>query len=365
MSSENGRSTVSGGSAVRSRLLLLGVAGVLASLVVACGPAAPTTGSYVAEFSNGAAYLAWTRTDTSVSGNFSQAIWRDGDTALTNEAFNVTGTADGNSISLKLDEGLGLGPTGVGTFNGDRLTLTFPSTNGKVNQYVFRPGTQADYAGLVATVQSQIDAANAAAEAERAAAEEQARRDAAVQNASAALGNAIDALSSNADVLEGSAANMASAVEHVAGSIDDGMQLAYERLRGWTQVQPMDDVAQGNVCVALGDVEVARGDVDVAVGDVEVAEDPYKSALSDRSGYVSAVQAAVTDLNAAVAADEGGVSPQYAATDAGARLSSAASTAKAAATKADKAKADVASLVKSADALMSKARKLAATVASC
>ncbi len=78
-----------------ARISLRALVGILAALTTACGPAAPTTGSYVAQFSNGAAYLAWTRTGFAVTGNFSQAIWRDGDAALTNEAFNVTGSADG------------------------------------------------------------------------------------------------------------------------------------------------------------------------------------------------------------------------------------------------------------------------------
>jgi len=57
--------------------------------------------------------------------------------------------------------------------------------------------------------------------------------------------------------------------------------------------------------------------------------------------------------------------PRYTAADADAGLSSAADAAEAAASKAAKAKGDVAALVKWADSLMSKARKLAATVASC
>ena len=75
-------------------------------------------------------------------------------------------------------------------------------------------------------------------------------------------------------------------------------------------------------------------------------------------GHVSAVQSAVTRLNAALAADATGVSPQHTVPDAEAALSSAASTAAEAATQTAKAEADVASLVKSADALMSKARRI-------
>jgi hypothetical protein len=35
----------------------------MAAVFIGCGPAAPTTRRYVAELTNGAAYLAWTRTD--------------------------------------------------------------------------------------------------------------------------------------------------------------------------------------------------------------------------------------------------------------------------------------------------------------
>ncbi len=201
--------------------------------------------------------------------------------------------------------------------------------------------------------------------AAREAAEEQVRRDAAVQDASSALASAIDDLSSNADDLMSGAADMASSVKDLATSVDDGMSSAYSKLKGQTRVRPMDEFAQNDVCFALNDVEYARNDVDYAVNDVGYAEDPYTSALSDRLGYVSAVQDAIVNLNAAVAADGGRVSPQYTEADADAALSSSASAAKAAGSKADQATGDVAALVKAANDWMTRARRLAATVASC
>lgn len=200
--------------------------------------------------------------------------------------------------------------------------------------------------------------------AAREAAEEQARLDAAVQDASSALGRAIDDLLGNADELMGGADDMTSAVAGV-GSSADGMQSAYTALKDQTRVRPMDDFAQNDVCFALNDVGFARSDVDFAVNGFEFAKDPYTTTLESRTGYIAAVQPAVARLNAAVNANPRGVSPQQTAFDADAALSSASTKAKAAAIKAGEAKAQVTALVKSADAWMKKARKLAASVASC
>lgn len=206
--------------------------------------------------------------------------------------------------------------------------------------------------------------------AAREAAEEQERRDQAVRDASAALGRAIDDLTSNADDLTSGAADMAATVSDVRDSVNDGMKSSYSDLVKLTKVQPMDDVAQGDVCVGVGDVEVARGDVDVAGGDFEVAEGPYDAALEDRSGYVAAVQSAMADLQAAEAANPDGLmsgssTAPFTVDDGQAAIASADQAAQAAAAKAAKAKADVAALVKSADAIMSKANKLGRTVGGC
>lgn len=302
---------------MRSRLSLLGVAGVLASLVVACGPAAPTTGSYVAEFSNGAAYLAWTRTDKTVSGNFSQAIWRDGDSALTNEALNVTGTADGNGISLKLDEGLGLGPTGVGTFDGDRLTLTFPSTNGKVNQYVFRPGTQADYAGLVATVQSQIDAANAAAEAERQQQEAERQRQQAEAQRQAALDKAVrdaaatvQATLADANQQLGQYGSAVVGMEGGVGDVKDAYQTMVDDYNSTfvpsLAVRPMDDYQLSAVEYNLNALDYDRGNVGYYLDNIRsYYGDQAASARDQASSDLASVEAQVQALERAIAANPG------------------------------------------------------------
>jgi hypothetical protein len=302
---------------VRSRLSVLGLASVIAAVVMACGPAAPTTGSYVAQFTNGAAYLAWTRTDKSVSGNFSQALWRDGDTALTNEAFSVTGTADGNGISLKLDEGLGLGPTSVGTFNGDQLTLTFPSTNGKVNQYVFRPGTQSDYEGMVAKVQTQVDEANAAAEALRqqqeadqqaaaAAAQRQAALDQGVTDAAAALQSTLD----DADQQVGAYGSAVADMETGLGAVKDAYQTMLDEYNGTfvpsLAVRPMDDYQVGTVSYNLGALDYDNGAIAYQLDNVRSYHgDQATSARSDASTDLAAVESQVKALEQALAADPG------------------------------------------------------------
>lgn len=300
---------------MRIRIIL--IAAFVATLVAACGPAAPTTGSYVAEFTNGAAFLAWTRTDKSVSGNFSQAIWREGDSSLTNEALGVTGTADGNGISLKLDEGLGLGPTSVGTFSGDQLTLTFPSTNGKVNQYVFRPGAQSDYAALVAKVQTQIDEANAAAEALRqqqeadqqaaaAAAQRQAALDKSVTDAAAALQSTLG----DADQQVGGYGSAVADMEDGLGAVKDAYQTMLDEYNGTfvpsLAVRPMDEYQVSTVSYNLGALDYDNGGIAYQLDNVRSYHgDQATSARSDANADLAAVESQVKALEQAIAADPG------------------------------------------------------------
>lgn len=201
--------------------------------------------------------------------------------------------------------------------------------------------------------------------AARLATDQQHRLDAAVTSASSTVGSAIDDVRANADALTSSASDMAGAVRNVSNSANTSMREAYAELKTKTQVRPMDDYAQSDVCYALSDVDYARSDVDYQVDGSDYAKDPYASALSDRVGYMSSLLAAVTQLEAAVAADNGSVIPQYAAADGKGALSSAESAAKAAATKAAKATSDVKALVKTANSWVTKSRKLAAMVASC
>ncbi len=301
---------------MRFRIVTL-IAAIVATLFSACGPAAPTTGSYVAEFSNGAAFLAWTRTDKNVSGNVSQAIWRDGATALTNEAFSVVGTADGNGVSLKLDEGLGLGPTSVGTFSGDQLTLTFPSTNGKVNQYVFRPGTQLDYASLVALVQTKVDAANAEAEAlsqqqeaarqaQAAEAQRQATLDKAVTDAASGLQSTLD-----------DAGQQIGNYESAVGGMEDGLRAvkdAYQTMLNEYNdtfvpslaVRPMDDYQVSTVSYNLGALDYDNGGIAYQLDNVRSYQgDQATSARSDANANLAAVDSQVKALERALAADPG------------------------------------------------------------
>ena len=55
---------------------------------------------------------------------------------------------------------------------------------------------------------------------------------------------------------------MAAAVDGVSKAVDDGMRGAYVALRDQTQVRPLDDFAQNDVCFSLNDVEFALNDVE-------------------------------------------------------------------------------------------------------
>ncbi len=199
----------------------------------------------------------------------------------------------------------------------------------------------------------------------RLALEAQQRLDADVITASFSVGIAIDNIKSNTDALTSAASDMAGAVKEVSNWANAGMKRAYAEVKAKTQVRPMDDSAQSDVCSALDGVDTARADVDSRVDDFDSAKDAYASALSDRAGYVSSLRAAVVELESALAANTAGVIPENTAADADAALSTAESAAKEAATNAANATTDVKALVKIADSWVSKSRKVAATVASC
>lgn len=206
--------------------------------------------------------------------------------------------------------------------------------------------------------------------AAREAAEAQERRDAVVRDASAALGSAIDDLTAHADELATTAEDMPAAVRDVEESVDTGMSEAYGSLKDATEVRPMDDYAQLDVCYALNEVEYARNDVDYSVNGFEYAEGPYTTALDDHADYVVAVEAAMADLAAAEAANPDGIvtgssTAPYTVEDGQAGLDDAEDAAKKTGAKASSARADIETLVASADEWMAKAQRLAAKFASC
>jgi hypothetical protein len=205
--------------------------------------------------------------------------------------------------------------------------------------------------------------------AAREAAAEQERRDEAVREASSALGQAIDRLTTHAEDLTNGATDMASSVDDVRSAVAE-MHASYDDFVAETKVRPMDDYERGSVCAQLGGVQAALGGVEASQGGFQAASSPYESAVSNRADDVAAVESAVTDLNAAEAADPdgiitGGSTAPYTAEDGQAALSQAAQTARAAAGKAAKATSDLATLVKAADSLMSKANALGGSVAGC
>ncbi len=199
----------------------------------------------------------------------------------------------------------------------------------------------------------------------RLALEAQQRLDADVITASFSVGIAIEDVRTNADALTSTASDMAAAVKDVSQSANSGMKRAYAEVKAKTQVRPMDKSARSDVCTALSDVDTARADVDSQVDGFDSAKADYASALSDRAGYVSGLRAAMANLETAVAADVAGVVPEHTASDGDAALASADGAAKLAATKAATATSDLKALARTANAWVSKSRKLAATVASC
>jgi hypothetical protein len=278
----------------------------LAILVSGCGPAAPITGSFVAEFSNGAAYLAWTRTGNTLVGNFSQAFRLEGRTALTHESFSVTGTAEGNGISLKLDVGFGLGPTAVGTFRGDQLTLTFPSGIEGLSVYHFRPGTESEYMALVAAVQARIDEARAVLEAKEAEAQRQAARDRAVTKAASALKTTLDRANHEVNRYAWAVEGMEGALGNVSDAYETMIDEYTNTFVPDAAVRPMDAYQQSTVARNLSLLDYRRALVTYHLDTVRSNFSGEASAArNDARSYLASVEERVRTLEVAMAANPG------------------------------------------------------------
>jgi hypothetical protein len=102
---------------------------VVVLLLAGCG--AGKGSSYVGTTGDAAVHVTWTRSDRSLTGQYTRALAPGG--AGRTDQVGFTGTVYGSSVKLKLARGVGTLTTLDGTLSGDTLTLDYPGTDGNVS----------------------------------------------------------------------------------------------------------------------------------------------------------------------------------------------------------------------------------------
>jgi hypothetical protein len=123
---------------------------VLLAVVVAagCGSAASPAGpsGWLSISPDGVAFLTWTRTDTTLSGSLT---WVHTTPAVAHVPVAVTaavtGTVNGQSVTLSLAPVLTAGGTWSGSLDSERLTLSYTADDGSIATITFVPKTIDDY----------------------------------------------------------------------------------------------------------------------------------------------------------------------------------------------------------------------------
>lgn len=172
-------------------------------------PDQQTVAGWVAQFSNGVKFIAWTRVGDELTGTLSEAILPEGKTTAVTDSYGFTGTLEGSSVTLKLSGFLG-GTVISGEVVDNELRLSMPASDGSLSVETYLPGTTADYNSGVQLLQAQVEAAQSAQQAAQQATSEAAASQAALRELESAVDNAgsqvssdIGGISSFTDTLQG------------------------------------------------------------------------------------------------------------------------------------------------------------------
>lgn len=120
------------------------------------GPAVSVGGlphTLVGEDYNSVMLLDTDTTGSDILGTFDYS--EEGGFSMDHRHGKVTGRVHGSRVTLLLD--LGGGDTALkGTLHGTTLTVRAPQSDGTLEDYVFKPGTAADYSQRVADHQASL-----------------------------------------------------------------------------------------------------------------------------------------------------------------------------------------------------------------
>lgn len=281
---------------------------------------------YVALFSDGTMFVAWTEAGGALSGTLYLTTADDkSPDGFRSENVGFTGLRSGNRVTLTIPQGFGFASTIAGVVDGDTLTLYFSNDSGRSTAATFHRGTLAEYdqAGrslrqeasqVIACAQELGATATAIAAQLEATATAIAAQQNAVYNANTTLDYAIRRL---ADDVVGLAAK--SSFEEVLSAYArdwDTMQNGDKAMRADAMVQPFDCSQLDTVKYDLNMIDYDRSQISYDDSSLTYVVDSVNADIATIQNDMEAVQSGYRRLQGAVAANTtGGPPPQFTQSD--------------------------------------------------
>ena len=260
-------------------------------LVAACGGGGNGSGSFLGRASNAVLLVQWTQNGNHLTGDLQQALIQgsgtSGSESVSNQSVAFTGTINGSSVTLSLDQGLGSTTNLTGTLNGGVLDLNYPGQNGVIITVSMPSGTAADFNRDLASLQGRVQSANNRAQRAQAA-QRQARSVAAdataVENDLGALRSAVSGLSATSSL----GSDMAQLRKDVAQTFSDEQHVLNERGR----------TGSGTLCTDAATVVNDDGAVQSDFGAIQSDQGAVQSDSGAISGPISQLRNDAAVLNA-------------------------------------------------------------------
>jgi hypothetical protein len=241
------------GRTVRGAALVL-TAGLLVLLVAGCGSGSGS-GSFVGEASNAAILIQWTQNGSKLSGSMQEALLQGTGTQeqASSQSQAFTGTLNGSSVTLSLNQGLGSVSNLTGTLRGADLDLDLPAQGGGVTTVEMASGGP-----------SRFDADLSKLKREATRADDQAAQEQAAQQQA-------DQVSSDAGAVSSDISNLKSAEQSTTGTGSVAGDLA----------QTQKDVNQTRADLDKVLAEKGHTDVDTLCSDADTVSSDADTVQSD------------------------------------------------------------------------------------
>jgi hypothetical protein len=146
----------------------IAVLGVCLLALGGCGES-KSASSFQGQAPNALVFVQWRRNGDHLVGSLQQAwIQYFPRYSVKNDVAAFTGSVSGSSVTLRLGAGLGSVSKIIGTLNGNRLLLDYPSVTGLTSTSVaLNPASNAVHLHAITKLGGEVDAANARAAQKR------------------------------------------------------------------------------------------------------------------------------------------------------------------------------------------------------
>jgi hypothetical protein len=255
------------------------------ALVAGCGSGSGD-GSFIGRASNAVILIQWTQNGSKLSGSMQEALLQGsaGQEQASSQSQAFTGTVNGSSVTLSLNEGLGSVSNLTGTLSGSDLDLSLPAQDGGVTTVDMRPGGPSAFNSDLSKLKDEATQANNRA-AEQQAAQQQANQ-----------------VASDAQAAASDLSSLQSAMTDATGTGSDAGDLS--------QMQKDVDQTKADLGVVLSgvgntDVDTLCSDADTVSTDADTVASDDDTILSDQDssqGDTGNISGAIKQLQQAQAA---------------------------------------------------------------